>query len=718
MSYSCERLLISNKDQCFEEKETMKTLACLSNLCDVFLPLRSRRSALFVATVALLIAGLMALAGCSSGSSAKPQVGAIVFTDENGSKVQTTLTSLTVGQGTYLDVPLTNDSALMGADWSVSCASALAPGEPLPPGETQDLSCGSFTPAHTLSGPVPSYATSGAGYVTFYTAPTAPPKGGTVTLYASATIDHSRYSSVTLTINGLPISIGFAAAPPSTLVVNGTASLKAVLSNDYNSAGATWSASCSASACGSFSATQAISGIATTYTAPSTAPAGGLPVTITATSVADSTKSVNSTIVVYPISVSVSPATLSVQTNNTGVLTATVTNDVANKGVDWSVSCTNTTTPGNCGTILPAHTASGAATTYTAPPLAQIPVNTPITIKATSTTDSTKSATATVTTIQGQFVSGTGQAAQRPIRGATVSLYAASTSATELNTAANAVNASATTTATTDENGNFSIPYGYECPSPDTQMALVSTGGNAGGGTNPNLVLMAALGPCSQLGTSRFVINEATTVAAIYALSGFITDAQHVGSASASSSAMAAAFGTAKDLVDATTGLTRTQTVSGAGIVPQEKIDTLANLLSACAKTAGSSPGDGSVCDRLFKAASPGIAPVAQPNNTEQAVLDLARSAIGQVNSSTLFQLATSDGSFQPALSEQPGDWTLSVSFPNRTSDKAVVVDDAGNIWIWGSSNAGVTEFVGAASSASDPRALISLAAAAEKGQE
>ncbi len=60
---------------------------------------------------------------------------------------------------------------------------------------------------------------------------------------------------------------------------------------------------------------------------------------MTATSIADPTKAVSATIQIVPVSVSVTPATLSVPTAGTGSLTATVTNDGVGKGVDWSVSC-------------------------------------------------------------------------------------------------------------------------------------------------------------------------------------------------------------------------------------------------------------------------------------------------------------------------------------------------------------------------------------------
>lgn len=234
----------------------------------------------------------LGFSGCS-GTSVKPQVGSITVTDLNG-VAQTALKTLTVGDGTYLDVALTNDKSLLGADWTVSCSSALSPGTPLPTGETIDTSCGYFTPIHTASAPVPDYATSAAGIVTYYTAPSAPPTSGTVTLYASASADHSKFSSLTLVIAGKPIAVAIVASTssPFTLAASGTMSLTGTLSNDYTVGGGSlsWSLSCGSSNCGSLSSTKTTSGTAITYTAPATIPTGST-VTVTATSVTDSTVS-------------------------------------------------------------------------------------------------------------------------------------------------------------------------------------------------------------------------------------------------------------------------------------------------------------------------------------------------------------------------------------------------------------------------------------------
>lgn len=253
----------------------------------------SGRTFLFSLSAAICLS----FSGCG-GSAVKPQVGAITATDING-VAQSAIKSLTVGSGTYLDVALTNDKDVLGADWSVSCSSELASGTPLPTGETVDTSCGYFTPAHTASAPVPAYAENADGIVTYYTAPSAPPTSGTVTLYASASADHSRFSALSLVIQGKPISVAIVAStsPPFTLSVSETMSFTGTLSNDYTVGGGSinWSLSCQSSDCGSLSAAKTTTGTAITYTAPAAIPTGKT-VTVTATSVTDPT--VSSSIVI------------------------------------------------------------------------------------------------------------------------------------------------------------------------------------------------------------------------------------------------------------------------------------------------------------------------------------------------------------------------------------------------------------------------------------
>lgn len=666
----------------------------------------------------LFLVGTVLLTGCGSSKvSSKIQVQDIVFTNSAG-KAKDTPTAMTAGTGSYVEVTLSNDTSVLGADWTVHCGSALAVGSPLPTGQTQDESCGTFTPTHTMSGPIPSYATTATGYLAYYTAPASVPKEGVVTLYASSTSSPTKWSSVTLTINAQPISIEFAPPAPSSLSVGGSASLTAAVSNDSANAGVNWSVVCGSSACGSFSSTKTSSGVATTYTAPSVSPTGGY-VVVTAASVSDPNQSVSATITIVPISIAVTPSTFSVATNNTAGLIATVLNDASNAGADWTVACTNSTSPGVCGSIT-AHTASGGTATYTAPSLANISVGTAITITAASTADPTKTAIATANTVKGQFVTGVVKVADQGVHGATVSLYAAQNAAQSSDTvSAAAVNEPSVTTAVTDDDGSFTIPYGYTCPSTDTEMYVVANSGNAGGGDNSNLALVAALGPCGKLDASRVVVNEATTVASIYSLSGFIGDLAHIGFANTSLASLTAAFSTVNDLVNVTTGEVRERTLSTKGKVPVSRINMLANIVSACAATAGSANGDGSICDQLLSATNPGTGASTKPANTAQAVLEVARHPTGFTNQTTAFdtlnRLARVSSSYSPVSDADATEWTIPVTYtsaaglPVAAGANDSASDQAGNIWVRGKDN-GAVEFVGAGSSNAKAEALTSIA--------
>ena len=257
---------------------------------------RLQRMAFVCSASVLMTISAWTLSACSGGHSvANVHVAPIVFTDANGTPLKTPPGSLTAGQGAYVDVTLSNDPQQLGANWSVYCGSAPPPGTPVPPGETQDESCGTFAPAHTISGPIPSYAANGAGYVAFYVAPATPPANGIITLYAASTSSPNKFSSVSLTIGGNPISVSLAPAPPGTLMVGASTQLRAVLNNDADNAGVNWQVICASSDCGSFTPTQTGSGIATTYTAPKVAPTGGT-VQVTAISVTDPTKTASATI--------------------------------------------------------------------------------------------------------------------------------------------------------------------------------------------------------------------------------------------------------------------------------------------------------------------------------------------------------------------------------------------------------------------------------------
>jgi hypothetical protein len=188
----------------------------------------------------------------------------------------------------------------------------------------------------------------------------------------------------------LPVSVTFSVAPPSSLEIGATQPFIALVANDPSSKGVTWTVTCSTSStsgCGSFSPAQTLSGVATTYTAPLRVSASDAPpnVTVVVTSVANHLQSFSAVIAIAIPNLSLSfslnqypPNAL--QVGKTALIAASVSGDPTNQGLAWSCTPVNA-----CGSFSPANTASGAATTYTAP--ANIPYyssSQSVTITATS----------------------------------------------------------------------------------------------------------------------------------------------------------------------------------------------------------------------------------------------------------------------------------------------------------------------------------------------
>lgn len=191
-----------------------------------------------------------------------------------------------------------------------------------------------------------------------------------------------------------PISILFLITPPSSLAVSASVTVNAAVLNESN-AQVAWSVTCgSTGACGSFSFSSTPNQGNNTYTAPSSIPSG-IAVTVTATLMGDTTKSVSATITItppQPIAVAflaVPPASL--QVNAQALLSAEITNDIsANPQVKWAASCASSP----CGSFNPTTTTNEAPTTYTAP--SAIPSGNSVVVTATSLTDPTKSVSANV----------------------------------------------------------------------------------------------------------------------------------------------------------------------------------------------------------------------------------------------------------------------------------------------------------------------------------
>jgi len=107
------------------------------------------------------------------------------------------------------------------------------------------------------------------------------------------------------------------------------------------------------------------------------------------------------------VSIAFQPAPAgSIPLNATTALTAVVSNDSSNAGVDWSLLCKKNT---NCGTLSPLHTDSGNAATYT-PPTTISGNSQTVTIEAFATADHSKNIVTPVTvtgfggTLKGVYV--------------------------------------------------------------------------------------------------------------------------------------------------------------------------------------------------------------------------------------------------------------------------------------------------------------------------
>lgn len=195
------------------------------------------------------------------------------------------------------------------------------------------------------------------------------------------------------------LSVSLSSTSASVQAGIGTQDFTATVQNDYQSKGVNWTltqsgANCSPS-CGALSATSSASGTPIKYTAPLNQP-NPTNVTLTAISVADTTKNAAATITVTPsVAVSVSPTLINVQFNAIEDFTATVQHDSQNKGVNWTLTQPGGNCSPGCGTLSVASSASGVFVRYTAP--SSVPANPSVTLTATSGADAARSAPANIT---------------------------------------------------------------------------------------------------------------------------------------------------------------------------------------------------------------------------------------------------------------------------------------------------------------------------------
>jgi len=314
---------------------------------------------------------ILGSAGCGAKASSQSETPLISL-----SMAQIPPTSMIVGGTASVSATVDNDIAHEGVDWVATCASAP--------------NCGSFSPPHTPS-----------GGTTMFIAPLAVPSHNTVTVNALSSTDRSKSFSATVTITSTVTGVVITQPPPASAPAGSTVTVAATVSGDPSNEGLDWKATCGTVDCTPPGAQHSAPGAAFTFVVPGPAQIPtivGTTVTLTAFATADhSFHAFASFTVAAPLSISLSqPPPSTMVTNATAMVTAVISNDPTNAGVDWSVACFAANNS-LCGSVVPAHTASGVAATFTAPATVASPPT--VFVTATSTANPNLSITASVTVV-------------------------------------------------------------------------------------------------------------------------------------------------------------------------------------------------------------------------------------------------------------------------------------------------------------------------------
>jgi len=258
-----------------------------------------------------------------------------------------------------------------------------------------------------------------------------------------------------------------------------------------------------------------------------------------------------------------------------------------------------------------------------------------------------------------EVVSGIVSGGEAPISGSKVILFEAGRRPDE--------RASRLGEAVSDADGSFKIKGAK--PHHDAVLYLVGESGDAGGGINPAIRLMAILGTPAALPAS-VVVNELTTVAAAYAFSNFFTD-EKTDLRDTVTPSISIATAVAGAIVDVTTG----DLTSNFGDPTNNpaRFNTIANALANCVQLV--TPD---ACTNLFlNANQPDV-----PSDTLLAARNMNRAPANNV--SEIFDTAA-EGPFAPVLDKAPTDWTISIFCvsPDIVRDSTTfAIDSSGNLWL------------------------------------
>ena len=307
--------------------------------------------------------------------------------------------------------------------------------------------------------------------------------------------------------------------------------------------------------------------------------------------------------------------------------------------------------------------------------------------------------TSNTDSVPGTVLHGSVHGGQNPIVGAHVYLYAVNNtgyggpgiapsstnqSVSLLRSASNtAQDISGNYYVTTDPYGNFTITNDYSCPSNYAHTYFYASGGDPGlgSGVNSAITLTAPADACNTSASTD--INEVSTIVTAYVFAGYASDPLHV---SSSNTALAAtglnnAANTLANLEDVNMSVALATTPALNGTVPQQEINTLANILAACVNSTG--PGS-MQCSTLFSNATNNGA---NAQDTASAALNIAHNpGPSPTVVANLFGLQTADSPFQPSLPSTPvpNDFTIAISYTGGGLNSAVplAIDKSGNVWV------------------------------------
>jgi Chitobiase/beta-hexosaminidase C-terminal domain/Pectate lyase superfamily protein len=253
-------------------------------------------------------------------------------------------------------------------------------------------------------------------------------------------------------------------------------------------------------------------------------------------------------------------------------------------------------------------------------------------------------------------IAGSVQGGHEPVSGASVQLYAASSGG--LGSASTPLLQKAVAT---DSNGNFSIPAGYSCPSPSSEVYAVASGGSAANssGENSAIMLTAMLGPCSGLGALGSVsVNEVTTVGSVWPLAHYFTSPTHLGSAP-NDTTFLSAVSSVPEFINLRQGTSPGTPTSTSSFAENNKLYSLADVFAACISSSGGKAGDGSPCGELFSMAT--SAGGSAPTDTMTAAIQIAQNPDNNV--AGIYGLIKDSTAFEPTVTAAPSDWTLTLSY-------------------------------------------------------